>query len=693
MAMFDVMEKGGGKNADRAVQRQNRFTGQDNHTGIPTQLKERLEESTGLSFDDVRVRYNSALPARLDALAYTQGNRVEIAPGQERHLPHELGHVVQQKLGVVRANARHFSGVEMNTDEGLERQADEIGAGKKVKIAPKTESSVVQRCREGDAESINGRKEVQDFFSKMKKNQGITKLNLYSFILSDGLGDAGQLKLLYDKVSSKAAELKLNAIRIMCGYTVPLKEMNGYKEVNGDLEIQLSEEEKNGHPAYTKREKIKNILNIESSQDMYFVDPRNTDIKHKGNDCREKIFKKLGTDEWEVEYPVPDQSFDPGNKQLLKIKEMGVSVSSSVKIRAGDVMQGGIGYGIPDTPVALPDNNENSAEEFLKAKIKGGEQFSLKTIDELLDKAWIVSIKNYELNQGPPSLEAKKKEQIKEDAKGAEAKLIIFVGMEESSKSDYKDGLYVICENHIPHEQLVDLMTKVKNGVVLSGGEGLYVESLAATKKQETASESGASQEQETASVFAARYGFQYREIANALMDLGSKNLKTYKREDGDEPLSKYRFFATAEKPRKFWYYNNEKFFNIVFDRDTQRMKSKEKSQSNFNDNELKFSPELSALYLPLHLNYGSEINEMPTIFKSISDIIKIFGRKEYKDILRNESWFKLIDKAAATTDETAATAETVATAETAATTATDEIGETDETRETSNPPKCCIII
>ena len=110
------------------------FVRKTNRTGIPLQLKERLEQNTGVSFDDVRVHYNSALPAKLDALAYTKGNQVEIGPGQERHLPHELGHVVQQKLGMVRANARHASGEALNTDDGLERQADEIGAGRKVRF-------------------------------------------------------------------------------------------------------------------------------------------------------------------------------------------------------------------------------------------------------------------------------------------------------------------------------------------------------------------------------------------------------------------------------------------------------------------------------------------------------------------------------------------------------------------------------
>ena len=35
-------------------------------------------------------------PAQLQAHAYAQGSNIFIAPGQERHLPHEAWHVVQQ---------------------------------------------------------------------------------------------------------------------------------------------------------------------------------------------------------------------------------------------------------------------------------------------------------------------------------------------------------------------------------------------------------------------------------------------------------------------------------------------------------------------------------------------------------------------------------------------------------------------
>jgi len=74
----------------------------ENRTGMPDPLKAGLEQLSGLDMSDVRVRYNSPKPAELQALAYAQGNQIHLGPGQERHLPHEAWHVVQQKQGRVR---------------------------------------------------------------------------------------------------------------------------------------------------------------------------------------------------------------------------------------------------------------------------------------------------------------------------------------------------------------------------------------------------------------------------------------------------------------------------------------------------------------------------------------------------------------------------------------------------------------
>ena len=77
-----------------------------NRTGMPDQLKAGIESLSGLSMDHVRVHYNSAQPASLKALAYAQGSDIHLGPGQEKHLPHEAWHVVQQAQGRVRARDR-----------------------------------------------------------------------------------------------------------------------------------------------------------------------------------------------------------------------------------------------------------------------------------------------------------------------------------------------------------------------------------------------------------------------------------------------------------------------------------------------------------------------------------------------------------------------------------------------------------
>jgi hypothetical protein len=100
-----------------------------NNTGLPDQLKSGLESLSGLSMDHVRVHYNSAQPAQLNALAYAQGSDIHLAPGQERHLPHEAWHVVQQAQGRVRPTLQMKDGVQVNDDVGLEREADVMGWG------------------------------------------------------------------------------------------------------------------------------------------------------------------------------------------------------------------------------------------------------------------------------------------------------------------------------------------------------------------------------------------------------------------------------------------------------------------------------------------------------------------------------------------------------------------------------------
>ena len=96
---------------------------EENKTGLPDDLKAGVENLSDFSLDDVRVHYNSSKPAQLQALAYTQGTEIHVGPGQEKHLPHEAWHVVQQMQGRVKPTMQ-MKGVQINDDDGLEREAD-----------------------------------------------------------------------------------------------------------------------------------------------------------------------------------------------------------------------------------------------------------------------------------------------------------------------------------------------------------------------------------------------------------------------------------------------------------------------------------------------------------------------------------------------------------------------------------------
>lgn len=97
-----------------------------NNTGLPDNLKSGIENLSGYSMNDVKVHYNSSKPTQLHALAYAQGTDIHIAPGQEKHLPHEAWHVVQQKQGRVQPTMQ-LRGVNVDDNEGLEKEADEMG--------------------------------------------------------------------------------------------------------------------------------------------------------------------------------------------------------------------------------------------------------------------------------------------------------------------------------------------------------------------------------------------------------------------------------------------------------------------------------------------------------------------------------------------------------------------------------------
>jgi len=131
-----------------------------NLTGLPDSLKSGVENLSGYSMDNVRVHYNSSKPATVQALAYTQGTDIHVAPGQEQHLPHEAWHVAQQMAGRVQPTT-NVNGMPVNDNAGLEHEADVMGT-----------RAVQRKCEFVQAENTkeNGGREVGNSAAQKKSN-------------------------------------------------------------------------------------------------------------------------------------------------------------------------------------------------------------------------------------------------------------------------------------------------------------------------------------------------------------------------------------------------------------------------------------------------------------------------------------------------------------------------------------------
>ncbi len=128
MTQFKDNRQESGRLSDLQAQASASIQRKENQTGMPNQLKAGVEHLSGMDMSDVRVHYNSSKPAQFQALAYAQGNQIHLGPGQERHLPHEAWHVVQQKQGRVRPTKQLKGVTNVNDDPVLEKEADVMGA-------------------------------------------------------------------------------------------------------------------------------------------------------------------------------------------------------------------------------------------------------------------------------------------------------------------------------------------------------------------------------------------------------------------------------------------------------------------------------------------------------------------------------------------------------------------------------------
>ena len=157
-----------------------------NRNGLPDGLKCGIEAMSGLSMGHVKVHYNSSKPAQLNAHAYAQGSDIHLGPGQDHHLPHEAWHVVQQAQGRVRPTMQLKSGVPVNDDQGLEQEADVMGArALRAPLAPTdsngagvqrkeiaSNTTIVQRNGDSDDEDMEEEEQPQRPTGRHTRSQG-----------------------------------------------------------------------------------------------------------------------------------------------------------------------------------------------------------------------------------------------------------------------------------------------------------------------------------------------------------------------------------------------------------------------------------------------------------------------------------------------------------------------------------------
>lgn len=202
--------------ADNYSVRQQTIQKKENNTGLPDNLKSGIENLSGYSMDDVKVHRNSDKPAQLQAHAYAQGTDIHLGPGQEKHLPHEAWHVVQQKQGRVKPTKQLKSTVKINDDDGLEKEADVMGARalqfnedaivqKKLLQAGSTGGQVLQRVirikgEHGNIDITN----MQELREVMKRpmspydDKGMVRAIFKDYILKESIMEFDSLEKMYD---------------------------------------------------------------------------------------------------------------------------------------------------------------------------------------------------------------------------------------------------------------------------------------------------------------------------------------------------------------------------------------------------------------------------------------------------------------------------------------------------------------
>jgi len=225
--------------ANQPIQRQ------ENKTGMPDNLKSGIENLSGIDMSDVKVHYNSSQPAQLQAHAFAQGNQIHIASGQERHLPHEAWHVVQQKQGRVTPTKQLKGKININDDAGLEKEADMMGAKAFQFTLKKSNNNTIQK------KSI----------STLPKstNTNIIQRNLNTHVLAGS--ESGMLGNLFGTSTFSDIHKALDEYQSITSSQTQKKEALSKMKALGNKWLSDNSKKTDGNSA-TKRTSLKQLLSL-----------------------------------------------------------------------------------------------------------------------------------------------------------------------------------------------------------------------------------------------------------------------------------------------------------------------------------------------------------------------------------------------------------------------------------------------
>lgn len=272
----------------------------------------------------------------------------------------------------------------------------------------------------------------------VKETQDPT-ITLYSYICYDGVGDAGQLGYLFDKVSSL-----------------------GFRSIS--------------YAIYSPRNKAK----PSDMRRLARID--NKDHLKKNGDP--KIVLSPTIDEkttWEIQYPVPHLGNAAGleDGHILKVSEMNQMYDTVEEYHTGiaKAKDGiGIGYGIPKY-IPKSDDESNLRDKFIEYKIISDSEPDLPCLKD----AWLVKV-----NEGQSVVDILKK------AKEMGCTFLILLGkLDKQQQADYSNASIdkpsqVHKIESLEQSVLSCLMSKIGcdggTGMIFAGGEGMYVQALGASE-------------------------------------------------------------------------------------------------------------------------------------------------------------------------------------------------------------------